>query len=73
MGRSAAFGLIINRWAVSQAMALLYNDGPLCGPFPISSKHPEFGEYTLYSFYIGCDGNVYKQDYISKARIEYSL
>ena len=29
------------------AIGLLYNGGPLCGPFPKSSKHPEFGEFTL--------------------------
>ena len=28
-------------------LALLYNGGPLCGPSPIFSKHPEFGEFTL--------------------------
>ena len=28
-------------------MALLYNGGPLCDPFPIFSKHPVFGEFTL--------------------------
>ena len=28
-------------------MALLYNGGPLCGPFPIFSKYPIFGEFTL--------------------------
>ena len=34
MGRLAALGLIID-------------GGPLCGPFPIFSKHPEFGEFVL--------------------------
>ena len=29
-------------------MALLYIGGPLRGPFPIFSKHPEFGEFTLF-------------------------
>ena len=28
-------------------LALQYNGGPLCGPFPIFSMHPEFGESTL--------------------------
>ena len=28
------------------ALGLKYNGGPLCGPFPIFSKHPEFGEFT---------------------------
>ena len=27
--------------------ASLHNDEPLCGPFPIFSMHPEFGEFTL--------------------------
>ena len=48
MGRFAAFGPIINLWAVSRPLALLYNGGPLCGLFAIFSKHPEFGELTLY-------------------------
>ena len=28
--------------------AALQTDGPLCGPFPIFSKHPEFGEFSLH-------------------------
>ena len=28
-------------------MATLYNDGPLCGPFPIFNTLPEFSDYTL--------------------------
>ena len=47
MGRSAAFGPIINCWAASRPLALLYNGGPLCGLFPMFSKHLEFGEFTL--------------------------
>ena len=47
MSYLAAFGPIINWLAPSRPVALLYNDGPLCGQFPIFSKHPEFGEFTL--------------------------
>ena len=46
--RFAALDPIINLWAAMQPLALLYNGGPLCGPFSIFGKHPEFGEFTLY-------------------------
>ena len=47
MGHFAAFGPIKNLWATSRPIALQYNGVPLCGPFPIFSKFPEFGEFTL--------------------------
>ena len=55
MGRLAAFGTFIN-WRVYRPLALLYNGGPFYGPFPIFSKdpvskHPEFSEFTLPSFF----------------------
>ena len=54
VGRSAAFGPIINLWATSRPSALLYNVGPLYDPFPIFNKHPKFGEFTpfLVSIYL---------------------
>ena len=47
MSHIAAFGRIKHRWATLWPLAPLLTDGPLCGPSPISSKHPEFGEYYL--------------------------
>ena len=47
MGRFAALGPIINLWAATRPLALLYNGGPLCSPSPIFGKQPEFGEFTL--------------------------
>ena len=47
MRHFAAFGHNTNWWAALQPLALLYNSGPLYGPFPIFSKHPGFGEFTL--------------------------
>ena len=48
MGRFAAFGPIVNLWAAVQPLAFLYDGGPLYAPFPIFSKHLEFGEFTLH-------------------------
>ena len=52
MGRSAAFGPIMNLWV------LLYNGGPLCGPFQIFRKHPEFGEFTSFTYLENLNSNL---------------
>ena len=47
MSQFAAFGRITHWWADWWPLATLYNDEPLCGPFPIFSTLPEFSEFTL--------------------------
>ena len=44
-----AFGSFINWRAASWSLAPLYNDGPLCDPFPIFIRLPEFSKSALLS------------------------